>query len=110
LQFGPRGAVPSPIFAVPRGWITQSLHDIEMVLGISALGFVALWLIDWSLTNALVSAASPALHLQVACVSIIEMLLNGQRVTGHALTGILLAVVAGVLAWTWAGKIGTKAQ
>ena len=62
------------VFAVltlfmPSVWIAPSLHDIEMIVGIGAVGFVSLLLLDQAVRCAPVSATSPALYSQVACVS-----------------------------------------
>jgi drug/metabolite transporter (DMT)-like permease len=80
-------------------WITPSWHDIPVIIAIGSLGFVALLMLDWSVSHAPVSATSPALYSQVACVAIINILMNGMRGPKHVLVGILLIVAAGALSW-----------
>jgi drug/metabolite transporter (DMT)-like permease len=87
-------------FSMPSVWITPSLHDLAMIVGIGAFGFVSLLLLDQAVRCAPVSATSPALYSQVACVSVIVMLTSGHRAPAHAFIGILLIVAAVALAWT----------
>ena len=93
------------VFAVltlfmPSVWITPSLHDLAMIVGIGTVGFVSLLLLDQAVRCAPVSVTSPALYFQIACVSVIVMLTSGHRAPAHALIGILLIVAAAALAWT----------
>jgi drug/metabolite transporter (DMT)-like permease len=93
------------VFAVltlfmPSVWITPSLHDFAMFVGIGTVGFVSLLLLDQAVRYAPVSATSPALYFQSACVTVIVMLKSGHRAPAQALIGILLIVAAAALAWT----------
>jgi drug/metabolite transporter (DMT)-like permease len=89
---------------VPLHWIMPSWHDIPVIVAVGSFGFVALLLLDRSVSHAPVSATSPALYSQVACASVINMLASGQRGPGHVLVGLLLIVAAGALAWAWPGQ------
>jgi drug/metabolite transporter (DMT)-like permease len=84
---------------VPSVWITPSLHDLAMMVGIGTVGFVSLLLLDQAVRWAPISATSPALYFQIACASVIVMLTSGHRASAYALIGILLIGAAVALAW-----------
>ena len=84
---------------MPSVWITPSLHDLAVMIGIGTFGFGSLLLLDHAMRYAPVSAISPALYFQIVCVSIILMLTYGYLAPAHALIGILLIAAAVALAW-----------
>jgi drug/metabolite transporter (DMT)-like permease len=91
------------VFAVltllmPFVWITPSLHDLAVMIGIGTVGFASLLLLDHAVRCAPVSATSPALFFQIVCVAVIAMLTSGYLAPAHAVIGIVLIIAAVALA------------
>ena len=84
---------------VPKGWITPSVHDIEMIVGIGTFGFVSLLMLDRAVSHAPVCTTSPALYSQLAFAALIGIFASGHRPSLHTLAGLVLIVGAAALAW-----------
>jgi drug/metabolite transporter (DMT)-like permease len=89
---------------MPRVWITPNLHDLEMVIGIGAVGFLSLLCLDRAVSHASLSDTSPALYSEVAFASLIGAATTAHRPSLHALAGIVLIAAAGALAWAQPGE------
>jgi drug/metabolite transporter (DMT)-like permease len=85
---------------MPSVWITPTLHDLAMVVGIGAFGFISLLVLDHAIRRAPVSVTSPALYFQIVCVSVVVTLTNGYGPAVHVVIGIFFIVAAAALAWT----------
>ena len=67
---------------MPIVWITPTLYDAGVLIGIGVTGLVALLALDRSASLAPVSAVAPFLYLHVVCLSAVGLLLtdNTRRV------------------------------
>jgi len=88
---------------VPGVWVTPSLHDFALMVGIGSFGFIALLALDRAVHHAGISGPAPAMYLQVACSAIIGVLLARQVLSLHVLAGVLLIGAACVMAWRFPG-------
>ena len=86
-------------FFMPAVWITPSMHDLLMMLGIGGFGFVSLLVLDRAASRTAVSDSAPALYSQVGFVVAIGILLTQHLPSLRVMTGSALIAVAAVLAW-----------
>ena len=90
--------VPLSVY-VPGVWIAPDLHDVMVLAGIGAIGFVALFALDRSLERADVSVTASFCHLQVVFVAFIAWRRQPYLVTPHALAGVMLIAGFALLRW-----------
>jgi drug/metabolite transporter (DMT)-like permease len=88
---------------MPRVWVSPDMHDLEMVIGIGAVGFLSLLCLDRAVSHASLSDTSPALYSEVAFASLIGAATTAHRLSLHALAGIVLIAAAGAVAWAQPG-------
>lgn len=83
---------------MPIIWITPTLYDVGVLIGIGVTGLVALLALDRSASLAPVSAVAPVLYLHVVCLSAVGLLLHGQRPSrGSMVGGFVIVAIAGFL-------------
>ena len=90
--------VPLSVY-VPGVWIAPDLHDVMVLAGIGAIGFVALFALDRSLERADVSVTASFCHLQVVFVAFIAWRRQPYLVTPYALVGVMLIAGFALLRW-----------
>jgi drug/metabolite transporter (DMT)-like permease len=84
---------------MPRLWITPSPRDLLVMLGIGALGLVALWALDRMAAAAPVSKSAPFACLQVGFALAIEVALR--RAHPGLPATIAVSAIAAVALYVW---------
>jgi drug/metabolite transporter (DMT)-like permease len=91
-------AVLSPYMGMV--WVTPTLHDFIVMIGIGVIGLLALLALDRAASFAPVSAVAPVLHLHVVCLAVIEALLHRTPMPRSALLGVgCIAIFTALLWW-----------
>ena len=84
---------------MPTIWVTPSLHDAGLLIGIGVVGLVALLALDRSASLAPVSAVAPILYLHVVCLAAVGLLLHGEHPSRRSLAGA--AVIVAITGFLW---------
>jgi drug/metabolite transporter (DMT)-like permease len=87
-------------------WVTPSVHDAIVMIGIGVIGLVALLALDRAASAAPVSTAAPVLHLHVVCLAAVETLLHGQPPSNRVLAGA--AIIVAIIVFLWVRQPGSS--
>jgi drug/metabolite transporter (DMT)-like permease len=90
---------------MPHVWITPSMPDMLVFIGIGTIGFLALLAIDVGVAVAPVSISAPITYLQLIFTTIIAAQLTDKRPTHAATIGMLLIGASVLYVWARAPYI-----
>jgi len=86
---------------VPWSWVMPSVHDIALLVGIGAVGLVALWALDRAIAHASVATSLPALYLHLPALVLVASTIEDDVTSPRqALGGLLICSAVAWLAWT----------
>jgi drug/metabolite transporter (DMT)-like permease len=86
---------------VPWSWVTPPTQDIAELVGIGAVGLLALWALDRAVACASVSKSMPALYLHMPALVLVGWMMEGDVPSPRKTLGGL--VIGAAVAWVvWA--------
>lgn len=86
-------------FYVPRVWMTPTPHDAIILLGIGAVGFLALVALDRAAERAPVSMTAAFLAMQVATTLLIAWVRQTVSISGLTFAGLAVTVMSLAALW-----------
>ena len=97
----------------PRVWVTPGAHDMVVLVGIGAMGFVALLALDRAVEGADLSTTVPFLFLQIVFAQFLEREYQGYLPPAHVLGGSMIIVGVALISWrraTRSTKVAVRIQ
>ncbi|MCP5420386.1 MAG: DMT family transporter [Gammaproteobacteria bacterium] len=93
---------------MPQVWVTPSVHDVMVMLGVGVLGFGVLFAIDRLAVAAPVSVSAPVFALQVVFTIGIALALGHNHPTLRTALGLLVICMSAFYVWCRGSSFDSK--
>lgn len=84
---------------MPSVWVTPTLHDLAVLVGIGLVGLFGLWALDRACEAGPLASSTPVLFLHLAGMFVIESLARGAAPSARQAMALALVALVLLIAW-----------